>query len=601
MLRFFGLVRGTRAGTPHQGTQLAQLLVIHKQLARQSALVAEHVDQKTQRPQAVAQFLEGLAALIGPLHFVDQQPLHRVAHANHGHGCLVQAQHRQHTPHLRQLPGNHFQWTGVLRLAKELVHRPLGLAQRDAQFIHHTAHGLVIADTPVQLLHPGLQWLGLSPRTHTVEALGQAIGPVGHVFVSSVQFFKSSLQVEHRRRHFHGQRRRWRLSRANRGIQRPGHGLRQTLAVAMELAQRVTYQAELIRRRFEFVAITPSQRRPSFCGRGNALACLRQHHGIKATKTALLIIHGRKAIQGKSAPHRLQCRGLPGIGVTRLGTEKKQVLHQPIAHGRVALGQRGVLHEHTRGHSFHVHIRDKQPLRKCLKKTSANLPERSWLFLRLRGSQSQRKIAQITGSVRATLFDDLQHGLIKPGTGLNAIRHRGSVYRRCRLTKTPLRRPQVGRMNAVYTGQGLHIAVLRKQRYSRHRFAGEHAVQVFTERKTGTLQYCGGFVCAQLRALHIPLDSRLHRPQDQGGRSHAHHLQRTTGLVQLLARHAQGTGIQRRQIRLLGYLGIVDKAAQRLDGSVQRLAQFIQHPGQRPQILLAVACVCRQCVVDINR
>ncbi len=156
-------------------------------------------------------------------------------------------------------------------------------------------------------------------------------------------------------------------------------------------------------------------------------------------------------------------------------------------------------------------------------------------------------------------------------------------------------------MNAVYTGQGLHIAVLRKQRYSRHRFAGEHAVQVFTERKTGTLQYCGGFVCAQLRALHIPLNSGLHGPQDQGGCGHTHHLQRTAGLVQLLARHAQGAGVQRRQIRLLGYLGIVDKAAQRLDGSVQRLAQFIKHPGQRPQVLLAVACVCRQCVVDINR
>ncbi len=260
MLHFFGLVSGTRAGTPHQGTQLAQLLVIDKQLARQSALVAEHVDQKPQRSQAITQFLEGLAALIGPLHFVDQQPLHRIAHAHHRHGCLIQAQHRQHTPHLRQLPRNRFQRTGVLGLAEELVHRPLGLAQRNAQFIHHTAHGLVIADTPVQLLHPGLQRLRLSPRTHTVETLGQAIGPVGHVFVRSVQLLKSSLQVEHRRRHFHGQRRRGGLSRPDRGIQRPGHGLRQTLTIAMELAQRVTYQAELIRRRFEFVAVSPCQR-----------------------------------------------------------------------------------------------------------------------------------------------------------------------------------------------------------------------------------------------------------------------------------------------------------------------------------------------------
>ena len=59
----FQSIRGTRPTLARENAQLAQFLVIHKQLARHGALVAEHVDQEAQGAQAVAQFLEHALAV----------------------------------------------------------------------------------------------------------------------------------------------------------------------------------------------------------------------------------------------------------------------------------------------------------------------------------------------------------------------------------------------------------------------------------------------------------------------------------------------------------------------------------------------------------
>jgi len=48
--------------------------------------------------------------------------------------------------------------------------------------------------------------------------------------------------------------------------------------------------------------------------------------------------------------------------------------------------------------------------------------------------------------------------------------------------------------------------------------------------------------------VHEALHGGLHRAQQQCRRLHAHHRQRATGLVQLLARNAQCSGIERRQV-----------------------------------------------------
>ena len=90
----FILIGGARTRPAHQQAKLSQLFVIDKELARHGALVTQHVNQKTQSAQAIAQFLEGLLALAFVCGLVDHQALDRLAHTQHRNGCLVQAQHR---------------------------------------------------------------------------------------------------------------------------------------------------------------------------------------------------------------------------------------------------------------------------------------------------------------------------------------------------------------------------------------------------------------------------------------------------------------------------------------------------------------------------
>ena len=178
--------------------------------------------------------------------------------------------------------------------------------------------------------------------------------------------------------------------------------------------------------------------------------------------------------------------------------------------------------------------------------------------------------------------------MVKPRTRRRTIGQRRSRQHQLRLTKPRLCRPQIGRVHTRNARQRLHIAVLRKQGHGGHRLARQHAFEVFTQGKAGAFQHTGRVIGAHFRALHKLLYSRLHRPQHQGRRAHAHHLQCTAGLVQLLARNAQWSGIQCRQVRLQRQLGIMDKTAQCLDCAVERFPQLIAHPGERTQILLAL-------------
>ena len=156
-------------------------------------------------------------------------------------------------------------------------------------------------------------------------------------------------------------------------------------------------------------------------------------------------------------------------------------------------------------------------------------------------------------------------------------------------------------MDTVCTCQGLGIAVLGKQRDRRRGLASQNGFQVFDERKARTLNHCGSIVAAGLRPLNELLDCRLHGAQDQSWRAHAHHFQRTTRLVQLLASDAQWACVQRCKIRLACGFCISHKTAHGLDSAIQRFAQFVKHPRQRTQVLIPLGPIRGRCIVDINR
>ena len=139
-------------------------------------------------------------------------------------------------------------------------------------------------------------------------------------------------------------------------------------------------------------------------------------------------------------------------------------------------------------------------------------------------------------------------------------------------------------MHAVAGHQFQHLAVLREKRHRRCRLALEDTFQVFRQGKTGAFDLVRRIVAAQLGPLDEFLGQRLHDAQDLRRGTQAHHLERTDRLVQLLAGNPQLTRIQIGQVGATRQLGITHEAAQRLRCDVQRLAQLVQHPRERPQV-----------------
>ena len=124
--------------------------------------------------------------------------------------------------------------------------------------------------------------------------------------------------------------------------------------------------AELLDHGFDLATIPPSQGRPGFSRRRNALACLHQHRRVKAAKPRHAVIHQWHVFHGIGFIHGLQ-------GFSRLFTwlglraEEHQILQQTRWGQAVALGHGGVLHEHTRSHALDVEVDCNQATRQTFK------------------------------------------------------------------------------------------------------------------------------------------------------------------------------------------------------------------------------------------
>ncbi|MPM16285.1 hypothetical protein SDC9_62663 [bioreactor metagenome] len=220
----------------HHQLELALLLVVHEQLARHRALIAQHVDQEAQCAQAVAKLVEHQGTLfLG--HAAHNQTFHRIAHVHHGVRGLIEAQHRQHAAHLAQTARHVVQHGHIFRRAEELVHGFFRIRQRGTQLVHHAAHRLMVAHAAVQLFHPRFERGGLTTRHYLVQAFGQAQGAFAHMVLRHVQFFERGLQIQHGGGHFHGQRWRRGLARLRGLVDGALQGDSQRLAVWMQLAQ----------------------------------------------------------------------------------------------------------------------------------------------------------------------------------------------------------------------------------------------------------------------------------------------------------------------------------------------------------------------------
>ena len=140
-------------------------------------------------------------------------------------------------------------------------------------------------------------------------------------------------------------------------------------------------------------------------------------------------------------------------------------------------------------------------------------------------------------------------------------------------------------MDTVRAGQLLHVTILGEQSHGRSGLAHQHAFEIFGQRETGPLHLGGRGLVAKLRLLDEFLYGRFHAPQYVGGCAQAHHLERTDRLVQLLARDAQMAAIHRRHVRTTRKRRVANEAPQRSGSRVEGLAQLVQHPSQRAQVI----------------
>ena len=245
----------------HHDAQLAAGRIKDKELARQGTLVAQHVEQKAQRAQAVAQLFKHHGFVVVGHLAGGQLVYHRAQMLGGCHG-LVQAQHRQHAAHLRQRAGDRAQHRDIVGVAEILVQVLFRFGQGGMEFIDHTAHGLVVADAAVQLFDPGLQRLRRLVGQHMVQALRQAVSALAHQRGFDVQRLQIGLQVQHGGGHFHGQRRRRWRARSDQALGHAAQRRAQLVGTDMELVQRFADQVELVGHGLDLVAVAIGQRRP---------------------------------------------------------------------------------------------------------------------------------------------------------------------------------------------------------------------------------------------------------------------------------------------------------------------------------------------------
>ena len=455
-----------RLVTPHDRPQFTNSLVVDKQFLRQRPLVTQHVDQEAKRTQAVAQLLEypgtGRGALVELVH---QEFLDAVTHAQCRQGRLVQAEHGKHAAHLRQLARHFMQWYTVLRTAEELIQRLFDLPQGVAQFIHHAAHGLAITDTPVQILHPRFHRLRMGAGGDIFEPLRKTLAALGHLGLGRVQVFVGGLEVQHRCRHLHRDRRRRWLTRTCRGLHRTRQCARQIRALGMQFEHRLGDCTELVGSGLHAIRVTAGQSGPGLCCRRDAFTRLRQHGRVKPAKLRRRIVERSAVRESIGLAHRHQGRRLGANPRHRQCTIKQQVLRQPINHGGITAGQAGVLANDARRGTFYIHVRRTQTKTQGFKKSRAEFPEHPRLELLRMRRQPQADLHHGAGGLLVQRAHHPQHGLVNPGAHRRVV---GQGRRRTigrHIDPAPFVGPQVRRMYTVTTDQLNHVAVLHEKRH----------------------------------------------------------------------------------------------------------------------------------------
>ena len=360
--------------------------------------------------------------------------------------------------------------------------------------------------------------------------------------------------------------------------------MRQHRAGRVQLEQRITNQAELVNHLAPPAGVATGKQRPGFLGRVDAFARLRQDGRVVPTQRRQLVVHRLCGLQTEGLTHRDQVRGLGRRGAVGLRTKEQQVVQQGLRHLVLTLRERGKLQQDARRRALDIHIGRQQLVSHRLKVGGCHTPESLRARLSCTSRQTRAELGQLLCTRRALRLDHQQHQPVKQRTQRCIAAQRRGVGRRRHIHAARLIGPQVGRVYPLGGGQLLHFAVLHKQCHRLHRLVVEHRLQVLNQREAGLLDLARGLFVAHQRALHKSLHRRFHGPQHLGWSTQPHHFEGTHGLVNLLARHAQRTGVDRFQVVVARLLGLTDEALDGFVRGVQRFAQLVEYPGQRTEV-----------------
>ena len=347
----------------------------------------------------------------------------------------------------------------------------------------------------------------------------------------------------------------------------------------MQLAERFTQMREGVCHLPHAGHVATRQGRPHLLGGFDAFARLGQHQWVEAAELLDCVVDVLLGFEVPSGPHGAQGQGFVTGSGYGLRAEEQQVLPESVRHGAVTAGQRGVLQQHAGGRAFDIHIGRHQGQRKRFEEGRRQRPEAAHARDRGAAREPEAQRIQATRSSIVAGLDDLQHFAIELGPHRRVIDQRGLAIRRLDVDPAKRQAPQVGRVNTFIAHQFQYIAVLRKQRDRRHRLARQHGTEKVCDGKTGLVDFLHrGFVAARwLR--HKALHGEFHRAKYQCRRSMADHLQRTHGLMQLLACKSQRSRIE------LGHRArFARETAQRFADAVDRFLDFTQDPGQRSKV-----------------
>ncbi len=316
----------------------------------------------------------------------------------------------------------------------------------------------------------------------------------------------------------------------------------------------------------------------------DAFAGLGQQRRVKTPQHRQVVVHRLGRSQIKGVAHRHEVGRLVRRGAIGLGTEKQQVVQQGLGHLALTPGERGELQQDARSRPLDVHVHRQQALGQGFKIGRCHAPEGPHPGIGGTGGQSTAEPGQLLCGRGALGLDHQQHQPVEQqALGSIALRRRRAL-RGLDHHATLIERPQIGGMHTFGRGQLLHLPVLRKQRHGLNGLVVEHRLQVFDQGKTGPLDLACGLLVAHLWTLHETLHRGFHRPQHLGRREQAHHLQGANGLMQLLASDPQRTRVHRLQVVTAGSFRLAHEALDGLVGRVERLAQLVEHPGQRTEV-----------------